>query len=56
VNGDVPPDGIAVAEPLSAPLHDTFVVELIEALTPAELPTVTVGAMLHPFASVITQV
>jgi hypothetical protein len=56
VNGDVPPEGAAVADPLSAPLQDTFVLELIEALTPAELFTTTVVVLLHPFESVTVQV
>lgn len=56
VNGDVPPEGAAVADPLSAPLQDTFVVELMEALTPAELFTTAVVVLLHPFASVMVHV
>jgi len=55
-NGLLPPVGAAVADPSSAPLQETFDMDVMEAVIPPVLVTETVVVVLHPFASVTVQV
>lgn len=56
VNGPVPPLMATVAEPLLPPKQFTLVEEVMLAVGPPLLTTVTVRVMVQPFASVMVQV
>jgi hypothetical protein len=56
VYGAVPPDGVAVAEPLLPPKQLTFELAVIDPVMPPVLPTIATTVLVQPFASVIVHV
>ncbi len=56
VNGPVPPVIVPVADPLFPPLHETFVLEAIDATPPDVLETAAVTVNVHALRSVTVTV